>query len=346
MFISPHEYKDYLSQMVEEEESLDVAVAFWGKGAEKLIHPNPNKPIRMICNLLSGGTNPKAIQFFLDEARKGADISIRQCDRLHAKVMLGKRQALIGSANLSANGLGLEGAESAHWLEAAVLSRDASVVESARCWFEDLWQSELTREIKGDDIKAAIKAWELNRGNRPGLPGDRKTPFTLDKFTVDDLENRQAYALLYRSRLSEEAELRVEVERQALNEELKVQGGTLDWWQFESWPTPLNTTDPIDYIGIFCESEGEVTVDGASRMINKRLDFDYLDKSEGKGWVDLALATPDLLGRPFRRKEQKILAKQLSECFEEVWMAAEGSEWARTIHLADLAGIVKAKHSI
>lgn len=58
MFVGPDQYTTTLERMVADESALDVAVAFWGQGADSRIHPNESKPIRVICNLRSGGPKP------------------------------------------------------------------------------------------------------------------------------------------------------------------------------------------------------------------------------------------------------------------------------------------------
>lgn len=117
---SPRSVQSVVAIIVAEEPRLDVAVAFWGEGADVHIHPEISKPIRMIVNLRSGGTNPWMIKGLLRKARKNPHIEIQQCDRLHAKLIVGEANLVVGSANLSRNGLGLEGQELAHWLEAAI----------------------------------------------------------------------------------------------------------------------------------------------------------------------------------------------------------------------------------
>ncbi|PHX40330.1 hypothetical protein AO263_34730 [Pseudomonas sp. NZIPFR-PS5] len=204
-FITPNWYRKALTRLVTEEDSLDVAVAFWGDGAQKLIHPVETKPIRIICNLKTGGTNPRVIESFLTLSREvGLQVQIRQCDVLHAKVVLGKTQAVIGSANISANGLGIEDEDSAHWLEAGVHIRERSELDKMQAWFDSLWSSAHVRAIENSDIQAAQIAWERNR--QPPTPATASIPefFSFTDFTVPSLRRAKAYALLYRSaRLSD-----------------------------------------------------------------------------------------------------------------------------------------------
>lgn len=135
------------------------AVAFWGRGAaEKVI---TGKGARLICNLASGGTNPHEIEKLI---KHGCDV--RQNDRLHAKVYIGGGRAVITSANLSANGLGLEGDEVAHWREAGVVTSDVQPVAE---WFDELWSDSDTRKISNEDLKKSKKLWEHRRSAKPSL---------------------------------------------------------------------------------------------------------------------------------------------------------------------------------
>jgi hypothetical protein len=343
MFIGPKQYSQCVTSIAIQEESLDVAVAFWGKGAERIIHPDGTKPIRIICNLRSGGTNPSTIKAFLARARKNPQVQVRQCDSLHAKVILGASQALIGSANISANGLGLEGGEAAHWLEAAIHTKAVEDVEETHRWFNDLWGSTLTREISTLDLKNALLAWNKRRFNRPNYSA--KVPFSLDNYLVDDLDQRPAYALLYRSRLSPEADARLKEDAEAQQEHYGTSSSGNAKWAFESWPVKLDTTSEIDYIGIIWDEEtGDVSVDGVCQMTNERLPFDYDNKDDGRGWIDLALPSKTLLGCRFGATECKSLAGLLRDRIEAVWEAAEGKKDvdAKRISIGQLASILKS----
>ena len=101
------------------------AVAFWGEGSQGLV---TGDRARVICNLKAGGTNPFALQ------KLKADL--RQCDQLHAKVYIGQSDAIVASANVSANVLGLEGDEQACWIEAGVQLEEIADVSD---WFETQW---------------------------------------------------------------------------------------------------------------------------------------------------------------------------------------------------------------
>ncbi|MBC2382601.1 hypothetical protein HF257_22820 [Pseudomonas sp. WS 5106] len=344
MFIGPEQYPKALRAMVAQEASLDVAIAFWGDGAEATIHPDDGKPLRVICNLKSGGTNPAVIKLLVDRAKEMAHVQIRQCDRLHAKLLVGPTSAIIGSANVSANGLGFEGVEVAHWLEAAIQTVDREEVESAQEWFERLWLSTDSKPITDQDLADAIEAYEKNRDARPDY--SRKGPFAFDNYSVADLEGRNAYALLYTSRPGPEAEARA---KQHEDEELIEhgsygQGGEgNERWSFETWPDSLDTTEKNEYLCIIWNENGGVAVDGACRMTGTKLNFIY-DESNDDGWVDLAKPLTTLLGRRLVQVDRQRIAKSVRPKIEAIWNAAEKLDPdARRIHLSGLKRILQAQ---
>ncbi len=123
-----------------------AAVAFWGRGSEKWV---TGKGVRVIANLRMGGTNPDALE--------NVPAKIRQCDRLHAKVYIGARRAVIASPNASINGLALEGLEQRSWTEAGMLVHD---VDKIRGWFDKMWRRG-SRAITPDDWREAKRLWKL-----------------------------------------------------------------------------------------------------------------------------------------------------------------------------------------
>ncbi len=133
------------------------AVAFWGSGSKDFI----SEDARIICNLKMGGSNPHELKKIQAKLPPG---SVRQSDSLHAKVYLGRDQAVVTSANASANGLGLEGVEEAKWLEAGILVSDVADIE---IWLDDLWEQ--ARDISVTDWRKAEKEWEMRQMRKPTL---------------------------------------------------------------------------------------------------------------------------------------------------------------------------------
>jgi hypothetical protein len=146
------EIEDVLS-----EEGCRCAVAFWGAGSAAKLHGKGTGNFKLVCNLASGGTNP----FEIEKLKRG---NVRQCDALHAKVYLGSIRAVITSANVSANGLGLEGIEQARWIEAGVLVHDTAEISK---WFDALWEK--SGRIEDPHLAHAKDAWKLRQRAKPSL---------------------------------------------------------------------------------------------------------------------------------------------------------------------------------
>lgn len=133
------------------------AVAFWGAGALGLFAIP--KGARIVCNLVSGGTNPQAIR---DLMQSGADV--RQLNNLHAKVYISNSGAVVCSANASANGLGLEDGEQAHWIEAGV---QINLTDDISEWFEIQWAT--SQAITDQNLIDAQTIYDARRNRRPSV---------------------------------------------------------------------------------------------------------------------------------------------------------------------------------
>lgn len=136
--------------------NVSCAVAFWGSGADGTIGAVRQRTVRIICNLDTGGTNPEAI---VELMRAGAQV--RQHDRLHAKVYIADKEAIVTSANASTNGLGIEGSALAHWIETGVIIPTSEAVG----WFDALWEK--SRPIFAHDLKRARPRFAYHKA--PGL---------------------------------------------------------------------------------------------------------------------------------------------------------------------------------
>ncbi|HHH9441334.1 TPA: phospholipase D family protein [Pseudomonas aeruginosa] len=337
-FVAPADYRSHLIQLLDEQQDISIAVAFWGDGAAELIANRPGKRFRILCNLDSGGSNPYVIRDLCKLAQESdGRVQVLQCDRLHAKVVLGDTKVLTGSANLSGNGLGLDEGAGAHWIEAGVLSDVASVVDSARAWFKALWTSQQVREISSADIERAITEWSRKTRIKQ-LPGNPADAFDLTKFSVTDLEGQPAYVLIYRARASEEAGEATEEHGQAQSE----YSGALDWWPFECWPIDLSAENDVDHLAIYYASNGRVIVDGACRMIGRRLPLSYKDAPDEEGHFDLALGQDTLLGRPFGDDAKKQMAAQLHKRIRAIWQNSSSDlKDLRRLHISEFARLFR-----
>jgi len=164
-FVTGAEYRKAVSEVIcsPENEIVYIVVAFWGVGAAKLIKKAlkaHNADIRIVCNLTSGGTNPSVIR---DLMTLHPRVTVRQNNSLHAKVVRGASRMVVGSANWSSNGLGLNGTELDGWVEAGVVVplRDEGDDDAVSSWLEEQWMA--AKAISEKDLKAAEVNWKKRR---------------------------------------------------------------------------------------------------------------------------------------------------------------------------------------
>ena len=112
---------------------------------------------------MSGACNPAEIERLQKTLGKPCVLTR---DRLHAKVWLTDRGAIVGSSNVSANGLGFEGDELKGSIEANVFIDDAETLTAVSRWFENDVMDE-AREITKADFKEAHRRWRRHRTTRP-----------------------------------------------------------------------------------------------------------------------------------------------------------------------------------
>lgn len=123
-----------------------LAVAFWGTGADRFLQGE----CRIICDLLSGACNPKTIAAI----RARPSCLVFHLDKLHAKVVLNRAGAIVSSANMSSNGLGIEGLDSYGTFEAGYRIEPASnSYEEVSAWFEQMWAR--ARPVTAQDLSRA-----------------------------------------------------------------------------------------------------------------------------------------------------------------------------------------------
>lgn len=149
-------------------EDARCAVAFWGTGSAAHLFPRGDyASARIICDLSLGGTNPDELRLLGAQSNK----ALRHVARLHAKVYLSNRGAIIGSANASDNGIGFAGASGL--IEAGVLVEPGidSFMDAAT-WFERHWQK--SSKVGRKALATAEARWNARPPATP--PSARRGP--------------------------------------------------------------------------------------------------------------------------------------------------------------------------
>ncbi|CAK8725299.1 Phospholipase D-like domain-containing protein [Candidatus Electrothrix laxa] len=137
-----------------------IAVAYIGTDWEKFL-PNENKLTAIIVSPTIG-SNPRAIQ---DVVQKIGWENVYFLKELHAKIYIGDRSAVVGSANLTKNGL-----SGNRLFELCVETDDVKLLEKLNSTFNTLQkkarQQYPTTESKKNCLKALEKLWGAGISNR------------------------------------------------------------------------------------------------------------------------------------------------------------------------------------
>ena len=156
-FLATDENSEAIDLLLSGSSTLKCAVAYIGQGAHVRFGIDRNdssRAIQILCDLNSGCCNPDALLDMLEYR----NITLRSIDCLHAKVYWSPERAEVGSANLSTNGLGLQGLEAARLIEAGCEVRDTATLQEIERWFDDHFKS--ASDVTQEAIERSRKVWD------------------------------------------------------------------------------------------------------------------------------------------------------------------------------------------
>jgi hypothetical protein len=283
---------------------LKCAVAYWGKDGIKLTGINPKRRnVQIVCCLKGGKSDPDLIKKFGYRAR--------QHDRLHAKVFWTDKEAIIGSANASSNGMPEEEGTADGLLEAGFLVKDPIQLASIENWFGQLYKR--SRKIKSQDLAMAREA---RKRRIFGEPKARKQSLIRALREGGKLEfgKQKISIVLWNERTTIQqnavAKSYVAANKQFLADAYKVdqsQLDKLDW--FLDWPGLPRDTFLID-----CECSGHaikrVTV--AKTFPTTKL-WKMMDKTGGWQNVVYVATKPSDFGYLLTPADVKLIKKRAKE---------------------------------
>lgn len=289
MFVFGDEYTRLVRELVSAQSKVDVAVAFLGADAERLFSGSAGG--RVICNLESGATNPAVVKALRDNR----SFEVRTLSSLHAKVILSGGRVLSGSANISANGLGLESSEAARWYEAGIFSEDPSIVEAAKTWFGDLWQKAVT--IGDEDLLAAEMRWKARRSVRPSGTSPRSDTDLFSHILANPefVLDRPIHLAVYREYSSVEADNAFT--RWKKSEGVAEDGG-LEF--YEGWSELPNNAYLVD---IRCGPKGGISSSGFYWTGPEKITKEFNYRGAGKGELRIVFKQKSFDGMQIKRKE-------------------------------------------
>lgn len=147
------EIRNKIDELISQHDSgpILMAVAYWGESSGEY----GSKAQRVICDLVSGSCDPSVIRQLLEASPH----SIRMIRNFHAKVVITNTGAVISSANMSNNGLGLSKRNDARNHEAGYFIEETNQQhKEVTQWFEDHWN--VAQVIDETALAAAQLKWD------------------------------------------------------------------------------------------------------------------------------------------------------------------------------------------
>jgi aconitase B len=261
-----------IAELTAKSRNARMAVAFWGEGAAKNLRLlTKRSAATVICNLRSGGTNPKEIRSLM-----AAGIHVSQCDTLHAKVYLFDNHVIIGSSNASANGLSFQGTEVAGWIEANVIFDEPAIYKVVYKWFQKL----PTRKIEEDDLKKAAEMWSRRRSVIHVKIAHGITLVDALEFDPASFKGLRIYLCAFSQWMDAAGEKALEKERQARTS-LATRGSATNLSAFQDWP---ELPDEADLVCFFIGPRGGVYFNSFFQMPKQRQEVLCKNKSSLQTW--------------------------------------------------------------
>lgn len=319
MFISSVNYRNELISLVQKSERLCLAVAFWGQKSDVLIGEASSKSVRIICNLSMGGTNPAPIRILM----ANRNVEVRNFGALHAKVILVDDQAIIGSANMSTNGLRTEYDEEMGWEEAGSIVSGVEEVEAVAVWFERMWL--LSSSICERDLELAQLQWSTGRNNRP-LVYEVNGLFSVP---LASLRDRRIYIFVWNQLPSKEAYER----RNQIGRDIEAAtNGNATAENIDFFENAEEIPMDADIISIYMGPRGAIIIDGVYRRIHGASEkFFYV--AGGTGTIQLVTKEKKVWGFLFDDATREQLREKISANRDNIFERAFLNEMQQVIPL-------------
>jgi hypothetical protein len=286
MLLNKKNYLDSIENLIRNSTELSIAVAFWGVGAEELLSNKSPEKTRIICNLSMGGTNPEIIENLIKMGFK-----VHQLNTLHAKIVISSNEVIIGSANISTNGLSLSADEISGWDEIGISSKDLNLIKQSHIVFSDLWEK--SQEITNHDLNEAQRIWNKRRSQRP-IKASEKSFFERD---LTELKDRNIRILIWRNQATERANAEFKEYKQS--DELK----NLNTKKIDFFQNLDRLPKETSIISVYFGRRGSIKVSASFRRCPE-LDFTF-DGPEGN--LQIALREKTVDGFQFTKKDEEKL---------------------------------------
>jgi len=264
-----------------------LAVSFFGDGASdrlKAVKCSPSRT-RIVCNLESGACNPKEVRRLIH-----LGYTVRSNPDLHAKVYWTAQAALVSSANLSANGLGQEGAEIGGNIEAGILIDDRDALKKIKKWIYDEVLP-ASKPVTSKMLREAEAVWDRRRKNRHAAVTRRQSLLKKMKGEPEFFDGMRIFVAAYREPLDDD-------EEQALEESKKTRTNPR-LTAYGDYQLDGKKPKPGDYV-IDIDATGRRNI---CRGLYKIVEDDPEIRLKG-GYIHLAIKASNFDGCSFGRAER------------------------------------------
>ncbi|MFL9929831.1 phospholipase D family protein [Paraburkholderia sp. RL18-103-BIB-C] len=328
VFITSANYEDKILKLIDSGERVSAAVAFLGDGCDELLGRS-TATVRLLCNLLSGGTNPKAV----DALRAYRSIEIRHLPNLHAKVILGESKAIVGSANLSENGLTEDPDAGSGWHEAGFLVNDRESLQTMDAWYEKLWTIALP--VTEDDMKKARIMWAARR--TAAFVGKGRAGGSFADVSKAQIEGVSIYVCIYSDDASEQAIKAASAKLSEIEQGGSPVPSVSPYEIFDGWSS-LPSDGPL--LCFRANPDGSLTSEGAWKYI-EGLDTSY---RYGRQRNNVFFSSPvrKVLEWKYAASDGKLLANRLEPAYHHILSkqnSARGKGFVTLYDALTLAGV-------
>lgn len=306
-FLRKNNYLDSVKEVFSSDKELGIAVAFWGSDSIELFEKMQSSKIRLVCNLESGACNPKVIEYLLNHD----SVDLRTHAWLHAKVLVNSDQAIIDSANISANGLSFEGSETEGWQEAGIVTTSQEIITETNEWFENIWLESVP--ITNEMLEKCVESWKKKRDNRLKLNKKQNSKQTLIRAAIErpeDFKDRKIFIVGYREDVSKEARETIEKEKAKIeNAALREKIDYYDRW--ESIP------DDAGIVDIFADPDGRLELEGFYTTPETPIVIPYVDADGDKGSIKICYRTDKIQGYKASVKSDSEIIRTYEDCIKQ-----------------------------
>jgi hypothetical protein len=330
-FLKGAELTRKIQSMLKSNDRADIAIAYWGGDALKLLKVKPGRRnVRVVCCLKGGKSDPEVIAKFKKRAR--------QHDKLHAKVIWTPRGAIVGSANASSNGLPQEDLEAAGLIEAGIYLEDRATLDEIQSWFQNLF-SVRAKAIKASDLQEARLARLLapktggsskKRSSKKSLLELAKAvlaskidePITFTIYCEPTSRSTNKSAKDHIANNSKEMQRALKIERRDLH--------NLDW--YTNWPNLPKSSFLID-----CHFKNGLI--GEPHVVQTFHSTKAIRVKTNEGFENFHFVLDrGVSGFNFRVTKED--AKAIRACSRQLWSKASGDNEGRCIDLKKAAPIL------